>query len=58
MLTDARIDNGQKVITIAHPEHSSGELKKTLFLTFASQCDLDVGATDLVLARGTLRHDG
>ena len=25
MLTDA--DNGQKVITKAHPEHSSGELK-------------------------------
>ena len=24
---DARIDDGQKVITIAHPEHSSGELK-------------------------------
>ena len=25
--TDGRIDDGQKVITIAHPEHSSGELK-------------------------------
>ena len=23
-----RTDEGQKVITIAHPEHSSGELKK------------------------------
>ena len=31
MLTDGRMDEGsddrQKVITIAHPEHSSGELK-------------------------------
>ena len=26
--TTGRMDNGQKVITIAHPEHSSGELKK------------------------------
>ena len=26
--TDGRTDDGQKVITIAHPEHSSGELKK------------------------------
>ena len=26
MLRDARTDDGQKVITIAHPEHSSGEL--------------------------------
>ena len=25
--TDARTDDGRKVITIAHPEHSSGELK-------------------------------
>ena len=25
--TDGRTDDGQKVITIAHPEHSSGELK-------------------------------
>ena len=25
---DGQTDNGQKVITIAHPEHSSGELKK------------------------------
>ena len=25
--TDARTDDGQKVITIAHPEQSSGELK-------------------------------
>ena len=28
MLTDGRTD-GRKVITIAHPEHSSGELKMT-----------------------------
>ena len=32
MLTDGRTDarhpdNGQKAITVAHPEHSSGELK-------------------------------
>ena len=27
MLTDGRTDEGRKVITIAHPEHSSGELK-------------------------------
>ena len=27
MLTDERSDDGRKVITIAHPEHSSGELK-------------------------------
>ena len=26
MLTDGRTDNGRKVITIAHPEQSSGEL--------------------------------
>ena len=26
--TDGRTDNGRKVITIAHPEQSSGELKK------------------------------
>ena len=26
MLTDAGMDDGRKVITIAHPEHSSGEL--------------------------------
>ena len=26
--TDGRMDDGRKVITIAHPEHSSGELKK------------------------------
>ena len=25
---DALTDDGQKVITIAHPEHSSGELKQ------------------------------
>ena len=27
--TDGRRDDGQKVITIAHPEHSSGELKRS-----------------------------
>ena len=27
MLTDRRTDDGRKVITIAHPEQSSGELK-------------------------------
>ena len=27
MLMDRCTDGGQKVITIAHPEHSSGELK-------------------------------
>ena len=40
MLTDGRTDDGRKVITIAHPEHSSGELKiqnkkqteKTIFI--------------------------
>ena len=26
-MDDKRMDDGQKVITIAHPEHSSGELK-------------------------------
>ena len=26
MLTDGRTDDGRKVITIAHPEQSSGEL--------------------------------
>ena len=26
--TDGRTDDGRKVITIAHPEQSSGELKK------------------------------
>ena len=26
MLTDGRMDDGRKVITIAHPEQSSGEL--------------------------------
>ena len=26
---DGRMDDGRKVIKIAHPEHSSGELKKT-----------------------------
>ena len=27
MLMDAQTDDGRKVITIAHPEQSSGELK-------------------------------
>ena len=27
--TDGRMDDGRKVITIAHPEQSSGELKKS-----------------------------
>ena len=27
MLTDGQLDDGQKVITIAHPKHSSGELE-------------------------------
>ena len=30
MLTDGSTDDRQKVITIAHPEHSSGELKTVL----------------------------
>ena len=29
---DARTNDGRKVITIAHPEHSSGELKTSEFL--------------------------
>ena len=28
--TDGRTDDGRKVITIAHPEQSSGELKITI----------------------------
>ena len=31
MLTDARTDDGRKVIIIAHPEHSSGELKTGVY---------------------------
>ena len=31
MLTDGRTDDGRKVITIAHPEQSSGELKILMF---------------------------
>ena len=31
---EARTDNGQKVITIAHPEHSSGELKNRTITSF------------------------
>ena len=30
--TDGRTDDGQKVITIAHPEHSSGELNMALIM--------------------------
>ena len=30
--TDGRMDDGRKVITIAHPEQSSGELKSTIFV--------------------------
>ena len=30
MLRDGRTDDGRKVITIAHPEQSSGELKMTI----------------------------
>ena len=30
--TDGRTDDGRKVITIAHPEQSSGELKMTFAL--------------------------
>ena len=30
--TDGRTDDGRKVITIAHPEQSSGELTKTIKL--------------------------
>ena len=42
VLTDGQPDggqtnDGQKVITIAHPEHSSGELKKQL--KFIKACD-------------------
>ena len=29
--TDGRTDDGRKVITIAHPEQSSGELKISIF---------------------------
>ena len=36
MLTDGRTDNGRKVITIAHPEQSSGELKMTAKYKFYS----------------------
>ena len=38
--TDARTDDGRKVITIAHPEQSSGELKKyDLNFTLAGQTE-------------------
>ena len=39
MLTDAQTDDGRKVITIAHPEQSSGELirnKKGVLLAYQS----------------------
>ena len=44
--TDGLLDNGQKVITVAHPEHSSGDLKSLhtqlfvlndIFFIFSSQ---------------------
>ena len=35
--TDGWIDDGQKVITIAHPEHSSGELKITRYPAFGNR---------------------
>ena len=31
--TDGQTDDGRKVITIAHPEQSSGELKISIFLS-------------------------
>ena len=34
LTTDARTEDGRKVITIAHPEHSSGELKTRLQFFF------------------------
>ena len=35
--TDGWMDDGQKVITIAHPEHSSGELKITRHPAFGNR---------------------
>ena len=32
------MDDGRKVITIAHPEHSSGELKSTMSGAFVCLC--------------------
>ena len=34
--TDGRMHDGQKVTTIAHPEHSSGELKRGIREAFPS----------------------
>ena len=34
---DGRTDDGRKVITIAHPEHSSGELKKSKKIAFGNK---------------------
>ena len=36
VLTDARTDDGQNVITIGHPEHSSGEQKRDEDFRFIS----------------------
>ena len=38
--TDRWTDDGRKVITIAHPEHSSGELKKTRYVSVWHRCPL------------------
>ena len=41
MLTDGQTDDEQKVITIAHPEHSSGELKTLTQVTWSTIfCDI------------------
>ena len=51
--THARTDDGRKVITIAHPEQSSGELKMYLKFTdvlpVRTKClaDMSGGHTDL-----------
>ena len=36
---DRRTDDGRKVITIAHPEHSSGELIKTILVILYNKAD-------------------
>ena len=48
---DARTDDGQKVITIAHPEHSSGELinvKKIVFGNKEHTTDKKMGVSVLL----------
>ena len=42
---NGRTDDGRKVITIAHPEQSSGELKNTLSgpMRQADKCEEDLG---------------